>query len=94
MRLVQFEFTATGNKDIRSTEVIVTHFRPKVATSHIIAGISGDNNDNRMSIAITIYNTGQIILQKNYNDGVPSDETFVSGTKYTIYNTNVTYMGV
>jgi hypothetical protein len=93
MRLVRINFTATQTADIRGENKIISPFLPKVTTNHMLAGIHGGANANRMSIEMIVYDDGTILFQKSYYDGVPSDEKFVSGTAYIIYGTNVTYMG-
>jgi hypothetical protein len=94
MRLVRINFTATATSDIRGENKILSPFIPKANTNHMLAGRSGASNANRLTVEMIIFTDGTILFQKSYNDGVPSDEKFESGTDYIIYGINVTYMGV
>jgi hypothetical protein len=92
MRLVRINFTATATFDIRGDNKIITTFLPKENTNYMLPAISGGANANRMSVEMIIFADGTIMFQRSYNDGVPADEKFTSGTAYIIYGTNVTYM--
>jgi hypothetical protein len=92
MRLVRINFTATATFDIRGENKILSPFLPKENTNYMLPAISGGNNANRMTVEMIIFADGTIMFQRSYNDGVPADEKFTSGTAYIIYGTNVTYM--
>jgi hypothetical protein len=92
MRLVRINFTATATFDIRGENKILSPFLPKENTNYMLPAISGGSNANRMTVEMIIFYDGTIMFQRSYNDGVPADEKFTSGTAYIIYGTNVTYM--
>jgi hypothetical protein len=79
MRLEKKVFTATVTADVRAEEKIPAHFRPKAQISYILAGVFDATDANRITVQMYIFDTGEIILQKNYNDGIASDEKFDSG---------------
>jgi hypothetical protein len=96
MRFEKKDFTTTVRSDVRSAlnELIPADFRPKAQMSYILAGVFGSADENRMTVQMYIFNSGEIIFQKNYNDGNPSDEKFETATNYTIFGSTMTYMAL